>query len=143
VTRRQSSRRMKAEVLNTCDRRIAKDVAALVRELNPKLMPGPCTVSVVLVDDAKIRELNRRFLRRDRPTDVLAFPMPERVAGGTEGLLGEVYVSRDRAREQAKHYGVKYHDEVRRLVLHGILHLLGLKHAEMESLYERMLGKTG
>ena len=81
---------MKAEVLNTCDRRIAKDVAALVRELNMYLMPGPCTVSVVLVDDAKIRELNRRFLRRDRPTasrGVVRRSQPERTSSLLEAQL--------------------------------------------------------
>lgn len=133
---------MKVEVLNTADRRIIKDVAALVRRLNREVRPEPGTVNVVLVDDTTIRGLNRRFLKRNRPTDVLAFPMRDREAGGTKGLLGEVYVSRDRARNQAKQYGVRYHDEVRRLVLHGILHLLGLKHAEMERLYEWILGKT-
>lgn len=133
---------MKVEVLNTRDHHIIEDVGALVRKLNRELEPGPDTVNVVLVDDTTIRGLNRRFLKRNRPTDVLAFPMGDREAGGTRGLLGEVYVSRDRARCQAKQYGVKYHDEIRRLVLHGILHLLGLKHAEMERLYEWMLGKT-
>jgi len=133
---------MKVEVLNTRDRCIIRDAEALVRRLNREVSPGPGTVNVVLVDDSRMRELNHRFLRRDRPTDVLAFPLKLREPGGPRGLLGEVYVSRDRAREQAKRYAVKYHDEVRRLVLHGILHLLGLKHAEMERLYGRLLGEA-
>lgn len=133
---------MRAEVLNTRDRRVVADVRTLVRGLNREIKPGRCTVNVVLVDDARIQELNRRFLRRNRATDVLAFPLAAREPGGPRGLLGEVYVSRDRAREQAKRYVVKYHDEVRRLVLHGILHLLGLKHAEMERLYGRLLGEA-
>jgi probable rRNA maturation factor len=133
---------MKVEVLNTRDRRIIGDVAALVRRLNREVRPGPGTVNVVLVDDARMRELNRRFLKRNRPTDVLAFPLAGQSPGRGSPLVGEVYVSRDRARKQAKQYGVKYRDEVRRLALHGILHLLGLKHEEMERLYGRFLGKA-
>lgn len=133
---------MKVEVLNTRDKRIISDVAALVRKLNREVRPGPGTVNVVLVDDLRMRELNRRFLKRNRPTDVLAFPLAGQTPGRGSPLLGEVYLSRDRAREQANRYGVKYRNEVRRLVLHGVLHLLGMKHAEMERLYERLLGEA-
>jgi probable rRNA maturation factor len=54
---------------------------------------------------------------------------------------GEVYVSRDTARRQARERGLGYHDELRRLVLHGLLHLLGLTHKQMEPLYRRYLSR--
>ncbi len=86
------------------------------------------TVGVVLVSDRAIRRLNRRFLGRDRPTDVLAFP------GGTDGprapgsgprYLGDVVISADRARVQARQAGHPVRSEVALLAVHGVLHLLG------------------
>jgi rRNA maturation RNase YbeY len=60
------------------------------------------------------------FLGHDEPTDVISFPLEEEVR-----LEGEVYVNLDRAKEQAKHFGVSFRNEVARLVIHGILHLVG------------------
>jgi rRNA maturation RNase YbeY len=78
-------------------------------------------VSVVFVDSRRCRALNRKFLRHDYVTDVLSFPLdePER------GVEGEVYVNLDRARKQAREYGVSASAERDRLVVHGTLHLLG------------------
>lgn len=81
------------------------------------------TCSVVFVDDARIRALNRRFLRRNRTTDVIAFPLHER---GKE-IEGEVYVNVDQARRQSRHYHVTPRNELARLVVHGLLHLLGYR----------------
>jgi probable rRNA maturation factor len=89
-------------------------------------------VNVIVVSDARIRVLNRRFLARDRATDVMAFPV------STE-LLGEVYVSRDQARVQARQYGHTLSVELQLLVLHGFLHLSGYSHREMTSRYARYL----
>lgn len=83
-------------------------------------------VNVVLCDDQTIRELNARFLGHDYPTDVLAFPLGESPAA----LEGEVYVSLDRAEEQAREAGVSFDNEVCRLVAHGLLHLLGYRDGE-------------
>jgi probable rRNA maturation factor len=77
-------------------------------------------VSVVFVTDRFIRSLNRRYLRHDRTTDVMAFSF-----GGGGWVGGEVYVSLDRARRQAGEYGASFSHEVRRLVVHGVLHLAG------------------
>jgi probable rRNA maturation factor len=103
-------------------------------------------VNVVFVTNRRIRELNRRFLGRDRPTDVISFNLPEPPLPGTRSgratvprLLGEVYVSRDQARIQARDFAVPVRSELRRLVLHGLLHLLGLSHKQMEPLYRRYL----
>lgn len=77
-------------------------------------------LSIVLCDDAFIRELNVRFLRKDRPTDVIAFAL-----GEDGGAWGEVYVSVDRTAEQAAEYKVTPEQELARCVIHGILHLSG------------------
>ena len=80
---------------------------------------GKGSLSIVLIDDKDIRELNRRFLRKDRPTDVMAFPF------GDEDIWGEVYVNEERAKEQALMYEVTFDEELMRLVIHGVLHLIG------------------
>lgn len=76
---------------------------------------------IVFVDDDKIHNLNKRFLRHDKVTDVLSFPLEEQ-----EGVIeGEIYVCIDQAERQAREYGVSIHQEISRLVIHGLLHLIG------------------
>lgn len=84
--------------------------------------PASTEVSVVLVSDTLIRGLNRKFLRKDWVTDVLAFPLG-RAPG--KRLLGEVILSTDRARVQARRMGHSIQAEISLLAVHGLLHLLG------------------
>jgi probable rRNA maturation factor len=84
-------------------------------------------VSVTLLDDAAIRDLNRRYLDRDRPTDVIAFSL-----GDGDALLGDVYVGLDQARRQAADEGVPLEEELVRLAVHGTLHVLGHDHPDGE-----------
>lgn len=83
------------------------------------------SLSVRFVSDRQIRELNRRYREKDAPTDVLSFP-----GGGTpEGLhLGDLVIGVPTARRQATGLGHSFLREIRELVLHGILHLLGHDH---------------
>jgi rRNA maturation RNase YbeY len=76
-------------------------------------------VNVVLVSDEELHQMNREHLGHDYVTDVITFPLEERP------LEGEIYISIDRAREQAVEYGVGLYDEIRRLAIHGALHLAG------------------
>jgi len=87
--------------------------------------------SVILCSDRVIRRLNARFRNIDRPTDVLSFAYDDR------DLKGEIYISLQRAAVQARRYGHSYDDEVRRLFVHGMFHLLGYDH-ETEADRERM-----
>jgi len=80
----------------------------------------PGTVSVALVSDEQIQEVNRRFLGRDRPTDVMAFPL-----GEGPGAWGEVVISVDTARRQAEERNGELKEELLLLAVHGTLHLLG------------------
>jgi probable rRNA maturation factor len=130
---------MRPDIYGTQDRRLHADVRRLCRLLTKEFKPDATAVNVVFVNDRRIHELNRRFLKRDRPTNVISFNCDEPHLPGESRLLGEVYVSRDRARVQAREYGVSYASELRRLVLHGLLHLLGLTHREMDPLYRRYL----
>lgn len=76
----------------------------------------------LLSNDKQLRQLNRDFLQHDYPTDVLSFP-------STDGeMLGELAISVTRAAEQAAEYGHSTDQEIALLMLHGVLHLLGLDH---------------
>jgi rRNA maturation RNase YbeY len=80
------------------------------------------SVSIVFTDDRFIKNMNKRYLRHNRVTDVIAFSLPE-----GRGIEGEVYVNLDQARRQARDYGVAFKNEVKRLVIHGTLHLMGYR----------------
>ncbi len=133
---------MKPNVFGTQDSRLRADIRRLCRQLTRDFNPDAAAVNVVFVNDQRIQEMNRRFLKRDRPTNVISFDCDGPHLPGEPRLLGEVYVSRDRARAQAREYGVSYASELRRLILHGLLHLLGLTHRQMEPYYRRYLQAT-
>jgi probable rRNA maturation factor len=79
-------------------------------------------VTVAIVPDARVQALNRRFRKKDTPTDVLSFPAAER------GYLGDVVIAAGVARRQARDAGHALQTELRVLALHGLLHLLGYDH---------------
>jgi probable rRNA maturation factor len=81
-------------------------------------------LSIVIGDDEWIQELNRKYRKKDRPTDVLAFPQDTGPAGAGP-LLGDVAVSAETAARQAEEVGHSLEDELALLVTHGILHLTG------------------
>jgi probable rRNA maturation factor len=92
-------------------------------------------INLVLMSDKEIRKLNRKFKKLDKATDVLAFPMRE------EGLLGDIAISVDTAKRNAKRFGVSYKSESKRLVIHGVLHLVGYEHGkemrDAEKVYQK------
>jgi probable rRNA maturation factor len=108
-------------------------------------------LSVLLVDVEYMAELNKRWMEKSGPTDVLAFPMdefaavkgpgaPESDSGGS--LLGDIVLCPQVAERQARAAGHRPIDELHLLVVHGILHLLGYDHAEPEEKKE-MFGVQG
>jgi probable rRNA maturation factor len=89
------------------------------------------TVNVSVVSDARICELNRRFRRRNRSTDVLSFPSDGSEDGFQaigQSCLGDIVIARGVARRQARAAGHSERTELRVLALHGLLHLLGYDH---------------
>lgn len=90
-------------------------------------------LTVVLSDDAHLRELNREYLGIDQPTDVLSFPAFETDPDSGEAYLGDVIISVPRAEMQARASGHSLEAELQLLVVHGVLHLLGHDHAEPEA----------
>jgi probable rRNA maturation factor len=110
------------------------------------------SVSLVLTDDESIRALNRDFLETDRPTDVLSFPLadPRDLADpGRDLFLGEIYISVETARAQAKAARRPFPREVAHLLIHGLLHLVGHDHARpaerrrMKAAESRLLRELG
>jgi probable rRNA maturation factor len=103
----------------------------------------PC---IVLADDACVRDLNRRYRGRNKPTNVLSFPAAEARAAR---LLGDVVLARETVRAEARAAGIRADDHVAHLVVHGVLHLLGWDHVRdaeanaMEALEARVLARLG
>ena len=125
---------------------------ALLRQALRILGFPRATVSLVLTDDARIRALNRDFLEIDRPTDVLSFPLTE--PGDLQNrdkalFLGEIYISVETARAQAKTARRPLPREITQLAVHGLLHLLGHDHARagerrrMKAAESRLLRELG
>lgn len=81
--------------------------------------------------DRELRRLNRRFRGKDRPTDVLSFPAAAIPPGGLgrRRFLGDIAISAERAACQARRFGHSLADELRILMLHGLLHLAGMDHS--------------
>ena len=86
-------------------------------------------LSLSFVDDAEIQELNRRHLRRDKPTNVLSFSMREGEFPGLHpDLLGDVVISVETAKRQSARFGLNEDEMILFLIIHGILHLIGYDH---------------
>lgn len=119
--------------------------------------PTETQVTLLLVDDDEMTGYNRRFLEREGPTDVLAFPVedllpgivPEHHPQGPPLLIGDVIIAPSYVRRQADRLGVSFEDELYLMVTHGILHLLGYDHGsdnEAEKMEQRerdLLAKVG
>lgn len=94
--------------------------------------PANAELTIVLADDAQLRELNREYLGIDSPTDVLSFPSSEIDPETESPYIGDIILSIPRAMQQAEAAGHRVEDEAQLLVVHGTLHLLGHDHAEPE-----------
>lgn len=89
-------------------------------------------LTIVLTDDARLKELNRDYLRIDAPTDVLSFPASETDPETGARYIGDILISIPRAKSQATAAGHPLESEVQLLVVHGVLHLLGHDHTNPE-----------
>ena len=103
------------------------------------------TLSLLLVGDGTMRRLNRRYRRKDRTTDVLAFPVaptlpsPLRGGGLGRGVLGDIVISLPQAARQARQAGHSLERELAVLVTHGVLHFLGYDHERSQYEARRMM----
>lgn len=131
----------------------APKVRVIAERMLDELGLDDAELSVLLTDDANIQELNRTYRDKDKPTDVLAFPIDERAGraaherktGGRDVVLGDVAISLDTAERQARSRKRDLMSEVRFLLAHGVLHLIGFDHGtprekkEMVALTRRLV----
>ena len=115
-------------------RRLGRDARRLLASLHL----SHAELSLLLVSDREMHRLNRSWRGKDRPTDVLAFAQAEGPGGAPEGLLGDVVISVDTARRQAVELGHSLAREAARLLVHGLLHLLGYDHERSAAEARRM-----
>jgi len=104
-------------------------------------------LSVAVVDKRTIRKLNRKYRKINRPTDVLSFDYRLGEKSKTTGLFGEVVICWSVIKKQAQFYRIDYRKELARVLIHGLLHLLGYDHRQkkerqiMENKTEKILNK--
>lgn len=107
--------------------------------------------NIIIVNDEEIHKINKEYRNIDRPTDVISFALEDDntfIKTDTR-ILGDIYISIDKAKEQAKEYGHSLKREISFLAVHGILHLLGYNHIilkeekEMFKLQELILNEFG
>jgi probable rRNA maturation factor len=120
-TSRPCLRQEKIEILGLKNQKLIKELKRLAQTILAEKKSQGKTISIIFVDNEYIRQLNRKYLKRNRITDVLAFPFEN-------DFLGEVYVCRQRTKKQAKEFGLTEKEEIFRLVDHGVMHLLGYHH---------------
>jgi rRNA maturation RNase YbeY len=96
-----------------------KKISTIIENILKDNKVSEAVVGIILLNNKKIKKINKEFLSHDYITDVISFRLED------EPLEGEVYISVEKAEEQAKDYGVSLMNEILRLVAHGVLHLVG------------------
>ncbi len=149
------------------------DYESLIKRVIEKALehekcPFECEINLTITDNEKIRQINQEYRQLDVPTDVLSFPMAEFETPGDfspflgeekksmyfnlesgEFLLGDIVISLERAKEQAKEYGHSLERELAFLTAHSMFHLMGYDHMEeeeravMEEKQEKLLQELG
>ena len=115
-------------------RRLAKRIIKAIEELNAEAF----NLSLLITDDRHIAELNSTYRHKAKPTDVLSFPAPYlppvTLSDDREPKpLGDIAISIETAARQARSFNVNLQSEMTRLLIHGILHLLGYEHEKVPS----------
>ncbi len=103
-------------------------------------------INLIMISDEKIWEINRDYRGKDKPTDVISFAYLEEAEVPFNGVVGDIFISVETARAQAKDHGHNLECELKVLFVHGMLHLFGFDHnddleeAEMEDFATKILG---
>jgi probable rRNA maturation factor len=119
----------------------------LARTILEELNHPDKEISILFVDDQQIKALNKQYFQRDRPTNVISFPMAHgEFSEVNPQLLGDVIISVETAIKEARESGLSFEEEVTFLLIHGILHLMGYDHTgreqqEMEMIQEELFDK--
>ena len=142
---------MEIEISNLTEEKIDEEIITKVANKTAEMLDvKDAIVSIVLIDNKRIHEINRDYRGVDRPTDVISFAFTEEIGPETDYTnLGEIYISLEKAHEQSLEYGHSFERELAFLTCHGLLHLLGYDHIlpdeekEMFSLQEDILSSLG
>lgn len=146
---------MNLNLFNETDEKLdeeIKDIKKTMKYAVEKLELGEVEFNIIIVDNEYIHNLNKNYRNIDRPTDVITFALEDDKTFDVSEygrVLGDVYISIDRAREQAEEYGHSLKREICFLATHGLLHLLGYDHMKpdeekvMFSLQEEILSELG
>jgi probable rRNA maturation factor len=132
IDNQQNSRRINLEVIQKTAQAILNDLDCPEGEL-----------SILLVDDQRIQDLNREYRHKDTPTNVLSFSMREGdFADVSPDLLGDVVISMDTAAAEAEKAGISLGRHMTWLLIHGILHLFGFDHEQSQPAADEMESRT-
>lgn len=141
-------KKMNYEITNLTDEIVQiKLIEDLINLTGKKLDVKNSIVEIILTDDKRIHEINKLYRGVDRATDVISFAFQDTfdVLANDIVNLGEIYISLDKAKAQAKEYGHSFERELGFLTVHGLLHLLGYDHmnkddeVEMFAIQEEIL----
>ena len=120
---------MKYEVSNLTNDKIDENlIIKVINETSKYLNVSDKFVSIVLVDNKKIKEINKNYRGNDNPTDVISFAFLDDEISDISDTLGEIYISLDKVKSQSIEYGHSFERELCFLTVHGLLHLLGYDH---------------
>jgi probable rRNA maturation factor len=135
---------------------LATSAAAAVATVEPLLANARLEVSLLFTSDAEVHRLNREWRQRDKPTNVLSFPMLDRedlfelAPDGPPEMLGDIALAHETCACEAAEKGIALADHAAHLIVHGLLHLAGYDHVmsdaqaeEMEALEIAALAKLG
>jgi len=128
---------MEIEIFNETEEKLDKELKEL-KELLVSVAKDEglenILFNVIIIDNSRIREINREYRNIDRETDVISFALEDDKTFNLEEfrVLGDIYISIDKARSQAMEYGHSFKRELSFLAIHGFLHLLGYDHIEKE-----------
>lgn len=122
----------------------------LLKHFLEDLEVSEAILSIILVDNKEIHEINKTYRNKDYPTDVISFALEDdKTMISPVRVLGDIFISLDKAHEQAEAYGHSFKRELSFLMIHGLLHLLGYDHESKEeeeimfSLQRKELEKYG
>ncbi len=127
----------KIEIFNQTgeDIRELKVVEEVLQKAMKKEKLTNTSFNVIIVDNTYIHELNKKYRNIDRETDVITFALEDDdslIVGSDERILGDIYISLDKAQSQAEEYGHSFLREICFLAVHGFYHLLGYDHETEE-----------
>jgi probable rRNA maturation factor len=141
--------RLSVAVTDSKGRRVTRGAAAGLGIWLSRIAPASARgrLAIAVVSDGQMKQLNRRYRRQNKTTDVLSFPPGAPEAGSPPRFLGDLAIARGMAARQARQCGHSTAVELRVLALHGLLHLLGYDHdtdrGEMGRLEERLRRRAG